>query len=235
MSTENIRKKKPVAKQKAPIRNRGIFSASRAADPASKDQGETDNDIENLVYSIMEDQLKAGTFGAQSIGSGGRGFGPAGQPGSSDPVSAFLSQWMTLYTQMLNMSMAMFENFADMREKHSDPIPFPSNRPSEAEATEQSAHKLATVPSPVKINLICRKPAEVIVDLRVPASLDCRVQPLQSLDGNRGTIKNIKFETIDGVVTIVLTVPKNCASGTYVGAVISEHNNTGCGTITVKL
>jgi hypothetical protein len=229
----NSRVRRPKSERSAPIRNSGFFKPAQAnsPEPPGANGGTADDALD--AYRVMEEQMRAGAFKAQQQSSplmgamNGSGGLPPGLNGN------FFSQWMGMYMQMLNMGMKAMENFADLRPGQSGPIPFPT-ADQQAFAGETPGTQ-AEGDAPVRFKLNCNRPAEVSIDLRRFNPGEYQVQALYSAEQDCQPLDDIKLSQGDDIFTIALVIPADQAEGIYMGAIVSESDNTACGTITVKL
>ena len=89
--------------------------------------------------------------------------------------------------------------------------------------------------APVRFKLVCNRPAEVSIDLRSFSAGSYQVQPLFSAEQEGPPLDAIDLSEENGIFAISLTIPAEQADGVYIGAIVSDADNTACGTISVKL
>jgi hypothetical protein len=202
-------------------------------------------------YRLMEDQIREGTASAQRASAAfGRGGsigtldGASGARASGDSAPAMLgtlSRMFEMYMQSWTTWLSMFERFADFREPGSGAPPFPepgdrwSGQPRQAADADPQDATPAAPSVPVRIELRCARPADVLLVVRSGLTAQHSLHTLRAADPNGTAIDGVRIDASDVPAVIEIDVPADQAPGIYTGAIVDMDANRAVGSVTVTV
>jgi hypothetical protein len=196
---------------------------SRSAEDNTGGAAQTVKTAYRIIQKHVDEGRRAAAQSTQS--SSDRG-------GVSDPLQQLLDRLMVLQGEFLPLLLDV------MRDLIRNAGQFQQNAPTQHGPMNTQAAGEAGRNKGWIVDIDCRRPIEIAIAVRDEAvSLPLATPGLHALDGNKPALQEVSIvsATANDLVRLRIIIPKNQASGTYSGVVVSQQDGEVQGTISIKV